>query len=1065
MSYKTSDVYRTAFLTVDGTLDTNNSQLYFRPLQNPKQPVSGHFYSLSPAQSTDPTIRINQFSSNGTLLDYGFLYDTQFNTLPPGSRLFVAGGIGSAIMIYSTDGITWLASNNGSTIFRGGTCNTIAWNGFTWVAGGSSGAASKLAYSSNGVFWNRSISGTSLLTNSCNTLITNGSLWVAGGAGINRVIYGYDGINWYPSITANNLQKTSCLAGAWNGSVWVLGGSIDTSGSQSLIYSNDGISWFASNNGNTLFATCKALAWNGSIWLAGGTPATGQTNTLAYSYDGVNWKTVSTTTNLRTSCNAVAWSGAQWTAGGTDPSNNTLIYSNDGITWSRATNASGFFTSCNSITWTGTLWIAGGTGTDSFLNSYDGINWNPIVAAEALLTTCNTVVVNNVLPNAPIVQHINTVIPSTPLMLLGGAAVLGEGSIISSSADGITWSPNPSANLIFTGSTCRALGWDGDQWIAGFSGGSAYLGNSYDGITWNANASASTLLTQGCYSVGTNGTLWLAGGAGISRLIYSIDGYTWSASSQGNAVFADASCLTIAYNGSLWVAGSNSSNNRLAFSTDGSNSWTASSTGNALFPSSCNSVTWNGLLWVAVGDTIAYSSDGNTWTRAATIPSATFWSSVAWNGLVWVVGGTGTNPLIYSYDGNVWLASSNGSSIFDTGCTSVTWSGNLFLWVAAGNAINRAAYSFNGITWITSYNSTSIMRQSNVVAINRLLVNAGITYPPPVLNPNPSTVGKAVYSTGFNNLNVSSALTISDTQGAIGINKSPSSYVDQTGKTVTPTIDIVGQGLWATTDTNGSFPGLYLTNTNSGDTENGYAGRILMQNTNRNLGWSIDSLWGANSGVTIGTSLQIVQWISGQSNVVMDFDTNGFVGVGCIPNNPPYTQPIFMDISGTTRISSNLIVSRHIDAADLSANAVATTGPIISSLPISDRGISNSTINLASGTNTSRNWTAVYSLTNPARSYSTFLVNVNAVFDASSVSPLMTSILDISVNGITKYFLAGTADTSGVPFTNKLYPISFTFIVNKVINTITVSGNASSGIFVNTNGPNYLTTVDILGLT
>jgi hypothetical protein len=1066
MSYKTSDVYRTAFLTVDGTLDTNNSQLYFRPLQNPKQPVSGHFYSLSPAQSTDPTIRINQFSSNGTLLDYGFLYDTQFNTPPPGSLLLVAGGIGSSIMIYSTDGVTWLASSNGSTIFSGGTCKAIAWNGFTWVAGGSSGAASKLAYSSNGLFWNRSTSGTSLLTNGCNAIITNGSLWVAGGVGLNRVIYGYDGINWYPSITANNLQNTSCLAGAWNGSVWVLGGSIDTSGSQSLIYSNDGISWFASNNGNTIFATCKTLAWNGSIWLAGGTPATGQINTLAYSYDGVDWKTISTTVNLRTSCNAVAWSGAQWIAGGTDPSNNTLIYSGDGITWITATNASSLFTSCNSVTWTGTLWIAGGAGTDSFINSYDGINWDPVTTAEALLTTCNAVAVNKVLPNAPITQHINTVIPSTPLMLLGGAAVNGIGSVISSSADGITWSPNPSANLIFAGSTCRALGWDGDQWVAGFSDGSAYLGNSYDGITWNANASASLYLTRGCYSVGTNGTLWLAGGAGTSRLIYSNDGYTWSASSQGNAVFADASCLTIAYNGSLWVAGSSSLSNRLAFSTDGSNSWTASSTGNALFPSSCNSVTWNGLLWIAVGDTIAYSSDGNNWTRAATIPLDTIWSSVAWNGLVWVVGGTGTNPLAYSYDGNVWLASPNGASIFNTNCTSVTWSGNLFLWVAAGNENNRAAYSFNGITWITSYNSTSIMRQSNTVAINRLLVNAGMTYPPPVLNPSPATAGKAVYSTGFNNLNVSSALTISDVQGAIGINKSPSSYVDQTGSIVVPTIDISGQGIWATTDADGTYPGVYLTNTDSANATSGYAGRILMQKSANGAdlpwGWSIDSLWSP----TADKNLQFVQWVNGQSNIAMNFNSQGWIGIGCRANVPPVAATFQMDISGATRVRDQLFVTRHTELNDLSASIIACSGSIASSLPIPSRGIIDASVNLLGVGNTLSNWTSIFTLTGTKTNYSTFLVSVNAVFDASNVNLSTNTTLDISVNGVTKYFLAGTSDTSGIPFTSKMFPLSYTFIVNAISNIITVSGYASSGVFVNTNiGGKYLTTVDIIGLT
>jgi hypothetical protein len=1006
-------------------------------------------------------------------------------------------------MIYSTDGIAWLPSSNGNIDFSGGTCNAIAWNGYTWVAGGSATAASKLVYSSNGIFWNPSSSGTSLLTQGCSAIVTSGSLWVAGGAGTNRVIYGYDGIHWYPSNTANNLLTESCLAAAWNGAVWILGGS----GEHSLIYSNDGISWLESNNGNTLFRTCKALAWNGSLWIAGGIPAIGRTNTLAYSYDGVDWKTVSTPLSLRTSCNAVAWSGAQWVAGGTDPSN-TLIYSADGFTWTPAQDVSGLFTSCNSVTWTGTLWIAGGTGSNSFLNSYDGIRWNPIPTANALQTTCNAIAVNKILPNAPIVEHINTVIPTTPLMLLGGAAVGGIGSILSSSADGITWSPNPSANAIFVGSTCRALGWDGDQWIAGFSDGAAYLGNSYDGITWNANASASTLLTRGCYSLAANGSLWLAGGAGLHRMISSSNGLNWRSVAQADAVFVDASCLSIAYNGSLWVAGSNSSNNRLATSVDGSGTWTASASANSIFTSFCSSITWNGFLWVAVGATnsegrIAYSSDGTTWTRAATFPTATYWSSVAWNGLVWVIGGSGANPLAYSYDGNVWLASPNAATIFTTDCTSVTWSGNLFLWVAAGNGTNTAAYSFNGITWIHSYNSTSIMQQSNCVAINRLLVNAGITYPPPVLNPSPATAGRAVYSTGFNNLNVSSTLTISDLSGSLGVNRGPGTYVDQTGRTVSPTVDVSGQGFWAATDAPNTFPGLYLTNTNTAGAPNGYAGRILMQNTTSNWGWSIDSLWGLNSGITIDKSLQIVQWIDNQSNIVMDFNEEGYVGVNCIPNSPRGDITFIMDISGSTRVRDNFFVTNHTNlidlsatiidtgslfvrnytrvvdlsatiigtgslfvrnntrVVDLSASIIAATGPIASSLTLSNRGIIDASVNLIEGTNTLSNWTAIYPISGTVQNYSTFLVTVNAVFDASNVSPLMTSTLDISVNGVTKYFLAGT----DAPDTHKLYPINFTFIVNPIANAITVSGFASSGVFVNTNGTNYLTTVDILGLT
>lgn len=83
MEQKFSDVYRTSFLTLDRYLQQSNSaQFYFRPLLPPLNTVSGEFYSLSPAQGTDPSIRINEYSSNGSLVGFGYVYDTSLNTPP-----------------------------------------------------------------------------------------------------------------------------------------------------------------------------------------------------------------------------------------------------------------------------------------------------------------------------------------------------------------------------------------------------------------------------------------------------------------------------------------------------------------------------------------------------------------------------------------------------------------------------------------------------------------------------------------------------------------------------------------------------------------------------------------------------------------------------------------------------------------------------------------------------------------------------------------------------------------------------------------------------------------------
>jgi len=175
------------------------------------------------------------------------------------------------------------------------------------------------------------------------------------------------------------------------------------------------------------------------------------------------------------------------------------------------------------------------------------------------------------------------------------------------------------------------------------------------------------------------------------------------------------------------------------------------------------------------------------------------------------------------------------------------------------------------------------------------------------------------------------------------------------------------------------------------------------------------------------------------------------------------------DLSANTIQGLNLFITGDTLVDDLSANtinaatAISSTGPIASSLAITSRGSTNTPVNLTTGGNTLQNWTKTLSTSS---AYSTFLVNVNAVFDASSITSgqLMTAILDISVNGVAKYFLAGTSDTSGVPFTHKLYPVSFSFITSPIANNISVQGKVSNGVFVDTNGTNSLTTIDIIGI-
>ena len=117
--------------------------------------------------------------------------------------------------------------------------------------------------------------------------------------------------------------------------------------------------------------------------------------------------------------------------------------------------------------------------------------------------------------------------------------------------------------------------------------------------------------------------------------------------------------------------------------------------------------------WVAVGNgdnTIAYSSDGITWTGLGNSIFSDTGRGVAWNGTMWVAVGEGTNTIAYSYDGITWTEVSGSTSIFSTNGCGVAWNGKF--WIAVGQGINSIAYSYDGITWTGVSESISIFSNS-----------------------------------------------------------------------------------------------------------------------------------------------------------------------------------------------------------------------------------------------------------------------------------------------------------------------------------------------------------------
>jgi hypothetical protein len=939
MSHKTSDVFRAGDITVDGTLNSNESQLIFRPKQRPYNPYTGQYYSLSAAQIDDPTIRINQYAANGTFENFGYLYDTQFNPIPPGTRVSVAGGVGdptqepNPCIIYSYDNIHWDTWSNPTNLLAGGGCTALAYNGFIFAAGASAGAANRMLYSANGSTWIASSSGTTLCVGGCNNIATNGGFWIAGTQGANRLIFSFDGINWYASSAtqggADFYLTTSCNAAAWSGSLWLAGGN----GSSNIIRSTDGFFWQRSNNSNTIFAQCNAVAWNGTSWLAGGIPLVPGGSTIAISFDGDTWTPVPVTypttgtpvTSISISCNAIGWSGAQWVIGGEDVSGNTLAYSYDGTAWFPGTNS--IFINCKAISWNGNSWAAAGIGANSLVTSFSGAIWTPSIEGNRLLIEGGAVAVNKILPNATTVQQITVTATSSALTLVGAS---GE-TVIAFSKDGITWTPSTSAANAFPGAACLAFSWNGFTWTAGLAttptSPTYTMGNSADGIVWGKNATGSSFLNISCNGITNNEAYWLAGGAGdTTRLIYSVDsnGITWADVSQSHTIFdASASnlvdpgvCNTVGWNGLLWVAGANCSNNRLAYSYDVSTNWTGSATGNAIFTTSCNSVAWNGLLWVAVGSAggasvAAYSYDGITWTDIsdADVKGARSWATIACNESIWIMGGRQISGdcILFSYDGIHWSEAIGTGGDFESGCTGVAWNGDV--WVATGIGSNSVIYSYNGSAWINSYNGDGIFPTgAQTVAPNRPQATTGATRPTPTLYavdiPSVGAVAYTPKDARLNSLYPSNTLFLDDIRRNVGINIVPTTHLNVAGSTIRPVLDISGTGIYVESG-NGTEPSLSLMNRASAGSR---ISRIEMLDLSASIGWSIDDLRSTNH-------LQLTSWNNNQPFTVVDI-TPGDTGAGQV------------DINGIDPLAPNgaaLYVNGLTNQNDLAINVEGVT--------------------------------------------------------------------------------------------------------------------------------------------
>jgi len=240
---------------------------------------------------------------------------------------------------------------------------------------------------------------------------------------------------------------------------------------------------------------------------------------------------------------------------------------------------------------------------------------------------------------------------------------------------------------------------------------------SYDGTNWTTSSdlsSSSIITSKNPFNIKWTGSNYamvgnLATGSG-NTILRSNDGIKFSPMQtnlsapiydlESNLEFPNK--ITFPRNTTLALGGLASDTTKIAYSTDEGITWTPSVNSAQVFTTSASTAIWNGKTWIAVGrggNTIATSTDGNTWVGQGSYIFTTAGYSIAWSkdqALV-VAGGTGTNSLAYSNDGIFWngLGMNLLSSVYD-----IQWNGSI--WVAAGVPItgNKSlAYSFDGKRW------------------------------------------------------------------------------------------------------------------------------------------------------------------------------------------------------------------------------------------------------------------------------------------------------------------------------------------------------------------------------
>ena len=299
----------------------------------------------------------------------------------------IASGQNNQIAYTTNNGANWTNASNATTIF-GNPVYSVAHSGTIWVAVSESGTACRVGYSSDGITWTASTSGTSFFTSCAYVAYGNGKFVAVGYGPTYAIIYSTDGINWTGGGNISIFGSAGNYGNfvVYRNSTWVAGGAGGSTGVSKIAYSTDGITWTnATGSNSTLLSHVSGFDYNGTRWVAVGADSTGAKG-LIYSTDLNNWTDANQ--SFGTVGRAVRWANGKFIAVGQNNSGTVQFKtSTDGISWTSSTpaNCVNPMTAIEYFPDTST-WFIGQGGSSPIIRSTDnGVTWSTTTSSIAFV--------------------------------------------------------------------------------------------------------------------------------------------------------------------------------------------------------------------------------------------------------------------------------------------------------------------------------------------------------------------------------------------------------------------------------------------------------------------------------------------------------------------------------------------------------------------------------------------------------------------------------------------------------------------------------------------------------